>query len=122
MRMLALFLVATVGLVFLGCSTPANTQRLPVGSRCADASQCGTTPFTCSTNGYPGGYCDKDCATDGDCPADSVCAAAIRKCRRKCTLPTECRDTEGYTCRAFGATTTVCEVQTAAPPDLGATD
>jgi hypothetical protein len=121
MRTLALLVVVTVGLASFGCDTPANTQKLPVGSRCTQPSQCGSSPYGCSIKGYPGGYCDKDCATDGDCPADSVCAAALRKCRRKCVAASECRESEGYTCRAFGATTTVCELPTI-PPDLGGSD
>jgi hypothetical protein len=64
--------------------------------------------------GYPGGYCDKPCATDGDCPLDSVCAAT--RCRRKCVdsnnapEPTKCRQFEGYTCRVGLATAPFCDL------------
>ena len=91
-----------------GCDDGPNTQRLPIGQRCAEDSVCGTSPYACETTGYPGGYCDKTCATDADCPSDSVCY--VTKCRRKCTGATECRQAEGYTCRTTGATAPYCDV------------
>lgn len=99
----ALFAVLAVG-----CDSPPNTQNLPIGTRCTDDSMCGTSPYACAVTGYPGGYCDKSCATDGDCPLDAVCA--ITRCRRKCTSPSECRQAEGYTCRGSGATSPFCDV------------
>jgi hypothetical protein len=99
-----------------GCDDPPNTQRLPIGQRCTDDPSCGTSPYACQTMGYPGGYCDKACATDGDCPLDSVCATIVARCRRKCgdangaPDPTKCRQTEGYTCRATGAIAPFCDL------------
>jgi hypothetical protein len=92
---LALLVAALAG----GCSDPANTQYLPIGSRCSSATQCGTSPYDCAATGYPFGYCEKPCTTDGDCPLDSLCAPApVNECRRVCTDDSACRVTEGYRC------------------------
>ncbi len=120
-------------LVFLvaGCGSGSNTQKEPIGSRCNSNGNCGTSPFQCETaaNGYPGGYCDKPCTTDGDCPLDSLCLpkpAAV--CRRRCTDSAECRtdtaDGKGYACiTTEGATGSYCDVQTLTTPvDLGPVD
>jgi hypothetical protein len=91
-------LLVVLALVALGCNEAENTQNLPVGSRCSHDSTCGTSPYRCTVSGYPGGYCDKACATDGDCPADSWCYPLLG-CRRSCQAdPAACRTSEGYTC------------------------
>jgi hypothetical protein len=90
-----------------GCSDGPGTQYRPIGSDCSSSDQCGTRPFSCVTAGYPHGYCQKDCATDGDCPSDSVCVAP--QCRRKCHTSTDCRTAEGYVCRADGPSQ-VCDL------------
>jgi hypothetical protein len=90
-----LFLLAVVG-----CNDGPNTQYRPIGSDCSSGDQCGTSPYSCATAGYPNGYCQKDCATDGDCPSDSVCV--VPHCRRKCQSASACRTSEGYVCRADG--------------------
>lgn len=101
-------------LLCVGCSDGANTQYLPIGSVCSSSGQCGTSPFDCAMS-YPGGYCEKPCATDGDCPADSLCAippgfpASARACRRRCAATSECRAAEGYTCVPVSSTTAVCD-------------
>ena len=102
----------------LGCSESANTQHLPIGSRCASNDDCGTKPYSCNKT-YPGGYCQKDCDTNGECPQDSLCAKP--QCRRKCTDAQQCREREGYTCGAAGATGPVCDV-TGALVDGGTPD
>jgi hypothetical protein len=100
--------IAIAVLLSVACSDPPNTQRVPVGSRCGSNDDCGTSPFTCVFVGHPGGYCQKPCTTDGDCPADAACAAG--ECRRKCTATAQCRATEGYTCLSeSGATSMVCD-------------
>jgi hypothetical protein len=104
-----LFACIVVWATATGCDAPSNSAFLPVGSRCSNAAQCGTRPYTCNTL-LPGGYCERDCATDGDCPMDSVCSAL--RCRRRCQLVSECRVNEGYTCRNTGATAFVCEAAT----------
>jgi hypothetical protein len=101
---LTLFVLA---LALSACSDGPNTQYLPIGQRCGSDEDCGTSPFACQTN-HPGGYCYKNCSTDGDCPLDSVCASG--RCRRKCTSPNECRTLEGYTCLPTGATSPYCDV------------
>ncbi len=107
--------LALLALVVAGCSDPANTQYLPIGSRCSSSSQCGTTPFNCSISGFPNGYCDKPCTTDGDCPLDSLCGTALpRACRRVCMSTSDCRAAEGYTCQLLPTGKSVCDVATAA--------
>ena len=112
-----LFLVG-VALFSLACGSADNVQYLPVGTRCTSSGQCGTNPYFCNESGYPGGYCEKPCTADGDCPSDSVCAAVA--CRRKCATDVQCRQAEGYSCRnVVGATTTYCEVSGNVPTDGG---
>src|SRR5690348_7652739 len=84
--------------LLIGCSTPDNTQLVPIGTTCNSGSQCGTTPFTCAP--LPGGYCTRNCSVDGDCPTDSLCSATI--CKRKCASDAECRS--GYACRVVAST------------------
>ena len=106
-------------LVFLvaGCGSGSNQQKEPIGSRCKKNSDCGTSPFQCETTGYPGGYCDKICTTDGDCPLDSLCLPKPSSvCRRRCESSTECRtdvaDGIGYACiTSEGATGSFCDVK-----------
>jgi hypothetical protein len=93
----------------LGCSDGANTQYNPIGSRCSSNGDCGTKPYNCNTS-HPGGYCQKDCATDGDCPTDSLCIAL--ECRRKCSTSADCRSSEGYTCVST-AVSPVCDIASA---------
>jgi hypothetical protein len=115
----ALSLVA-VALAF-GCSDAPNTQYIPIGSRCSSADQCGTTPFDCAVTGYPGGYCERPCTVDGDCPLDSLCGNA-RLCRRRCASDADCRVNEGYACFALAPSAGVCEPRqpaTMGPVDLG---
>lgn len=101
-------------LLVAACSDAANTQYLPIGSRCSRDSQCGTAPFDCAT-GDPGGYCEHSCATDGDCPKDSACVtpagapATVRACRRVCTATDQCRAAEGYVCVPHSASVSVCD-------------
>ena len=114
MRTIALFFAATaVWAIFAGCDSAPNSAYLPIGSRCSSAGQCGTRPFTCNA-ALPGGYCERDCTTDGDCPMDAVCVT--QRCRRRCQVPNDCRVHEGYACRTLGATSPVC---VAAPADAG---
>jgi hypothetical protein len=111
----AFFLVAAA--LIIGCSDPADTQYLPIGSRCASAAQCGTMPFDCSfSDGNLGGYCTKPCTTDGDCPPDALCH--LHLCRRRCMNDSECRQSEGYFCAPLPAIPAACEPRPAAM-DLG---
>jgi len=105
-------LVLTLALAVAGCSDAANTQYLPIGSRCSSSTQCGTSPYDCAIAGYPFGYCEKSCATDGDCPADSLCAtlsAQVKECRRVCTTDDACRVADGYSCQSIAGGRGVCE-------------
>ena len=104
MKWLVIALVAAAG-----CSDPAGTQYLPIGSRCGGSSQCGTPPFDCAATGYPYGYCEKPCTTDGDCPADSLCSAAVHACRRTCATADACRTSDGYSCQLLISGKGVCE-------------
>ncbi len=91
----------------ISCSPGSNTQFEPIGSRCTSDGTCGTSPFVCAT-ALPGGYCEKRCGTDGDCPSDAVCFEST--CRRRCASDSECRESEGYQCRAEGATSSFCDI------------
>ena len=102
------WLVLTL-LVAGGCSDSANTQLLPIGSRCGTNGQCGTAPYDCAATGYPYGYCEKPCTTDGDCPADSLCSATVHACRRVCTMTSDCRHDDGYSCQPLVSGKSVCE-------------
>jgi hypothetical protein len=101
-------------LLAVGCTDAANTQYLPIGSRCSSNGQCGTAPFDCAT-AYPGGYCEHSCATDCDCPKVSFCVtpsgatATMRACRRRCSATPECRAAEGYLCVPLSGTVSVCD-------------
>jgi hypothetical protein len=102
-----------LSLLVLGCGDSANMQYLPIGSRCSRDSTCGTDPYRCRTDGYLGGYCDKPCATDGDCPADAWCVPPLG-CRRSCQQNMDsCRTAEGYVCQIVPGRS-YCDV--AAPP------
>jgi hypothetical protein len=101
----AIFALALVA----GCSDPANTQLLPIGSRCSSDTQCGTAPYDCAVAGYPFGYCEKPCTTNGDCPADSLCSPLVKACRRGCTTSATCRTAEGYSCQPLVSGQGVCE-------------
>jgi hypothetical protein len=89
-------------LLVAACDDGPNVQYLPIGSRCSSDSDCGTKPYNCvrPSAGYPGGYCQKDCSTPGDCPLDSLCVAG--ECRRDCDSLTKCRTAEGYVCTGGG--------------------
>lgn len=111
----------TLALLVGACSQADNQQFLPIGTRCTDSNQCGTKPYFCRESGYPGGYCEKPCTADGDCPSDSVCSTSV--CRRKCTSEAQCRSSEGYSCKSIaGVTTSVCELTVQPIPDGGASD
>lgn len=111
MKWAALTLALVVAPLVAGCGDSANTQYLPIGSRCSSNGQCGTSPFDCAIAGHPYGYCEKPCTTDGDCPADSLCSAlAVPKaCRRVCTSDTACRTDDGYSCQPVAGGRAVCE-------------
>lgn len=114
------FVVAALLLV-AACGSPDNQQYLPIGTRCTESGQCGTKPFFCRETGYPGGYCEKPCTGDGDCPSDAICVGSA--CRRKCSDVSLCRATEGYVCKSGTATTTYCDVaQGGSQPDMSPAD
>ncbi len=98
------------------CTDASGTQYLPIGERCNDNSDCGTSPFQCLGSGYPGGYCTEDCKTNGDCPKDSGCVATL--CKRKCTVDSNCRAlTEEYFCATTPlAEFSYCEARPPATP------
>src|SRR4051812_42268099 len=110
------FALAALLTACLGCSAGPNTQNNPIGSRCTSNDSCGTKPYNCLTMGHPGGYCQKDCSTDGDCPSDSVCVSF--ECRRKCSTAADCRASEGYAC-VITPVTSVCDVGASSDSDGG---
>ena len=96
-------------LVLTGCSAAPNTQFVPIGQRCSSSDDCGTPPYDCLITNHPGGYCERTCAIDGDCPPDSYCIGAAH-CRRKCTDDSTCREVEGYVCKPNGTNGRYCDV------------
>ena len=103
-----IFVPMLAAMVFAGCGDGDNKQYLPIGQRCDSSEVCGTRPYNCKTEGYPGGYCQKDCKVDGDCPADALCVGL--ECRRTCASIGECRSSEGYSCVDLGLKAMVCDV------------
>lgn len=92
--------LVVVLLAGVGCGSKADSQSEPIGSPCTNSQHCGTAPYECiltSATAYKGGYCTRPCATDGDCPADSLCLPA-GGCRRRCTDDANCRVDQGYAC------------------------
>lgn len=95
-----------------------------VGDACTGADDCGGIPATDITciedltiaGGYtitfPGGYCSAECTEDGDCGGDATCerfGTDISYCLDGCTETSDCRESEGYECRArMGDTDTFC--------------
>ncbi|HVM95074.1 MAG TPA: hypothetical protein VMT89_01740 [Candidatus Acidoferrales bacterium] len=79
--------------------TPAPSSGR-VGDPCLHDSDCADN--TCFTD-LPGGYCSRlQCAASG-CPDGSSCfdlTAGGSACYQTCTLPSQCRSSEGYTCDA----------------------
>jgi hypothetical protein len=110
--------LAWLALLLAACSTPPNSQRLPIGSRCNSDGDCGTAPFNCVI-ADPGGYCSRPCITNGDCPADALCIGSA--CRRTCVDASACRTNEGYVCRSEpGTNSPVCDTTAGTPLDGGA--
>jgi hypothetical protein len=102
MRLLVLLGLAT-GCFWSACGDAANTQYIPIGTRCGSNGDCGTSPYRCALPPmFPSGYCEKDCASGMDCPTDSVCING--ECRRSCVSDTDpdkgCRVNEGYVCKS----------------------
>ncbi len=92
-----------------GACCPAGNGG--VGEACGDVSQCtditsGTPECLTSVGGYfnfPGGYCTGNGCVPGDsCDSDTgVCVdlfGFMQYCLKPCTVPSECREAEGYTC------------------------
>jgi hypothetical protein len=85
---------------------PAATPKGAVGSACKAAAECAGEGATCLA--FPGGYCAiQGCAEAGaaDCPEGSACFYLEddqSTCLATCTKPSECRQSEGYTCDADG--------------------
>ena len=77
-----------------------------VGDACTFSSDCSGVPVRpmCLTSisgiPMPGGYCSSDCHTDPDCGpgADCIDISIARFCLKSCTLVSDCRESEGYTC------------------------
>jgi serine protease len=74
-----------------------------VGDPCDVHGRCAT--LACALDGFPGGYCTKDCTDDGTCPTGSFCAGDTdaAACFAICGPTKPCRSAEGYTCEDIGA-------------------
>jgi hypothetical protein len=90
----------------IGCHRAPPMERAAIGAVCANDKTCGSSPtFHCATD-HPGGYCEAECSSDRDCPAEAVCVggAPLSKgaCHQRCNEPAArpCRTSEGYQCIA----------------------
>jgi hypothetical protein len=112
--------ILLAALALPACDTSSNTILLPIGSRCTSSGDCGSSPFRCATT-FPGGYCEKPCITNGDCPSNAACI--VGACRLSCSDPAiRCRAAEGYRCLVESGTP-VCDFPGAvAVVDAGTTD
>ena len=70
-----------------------------VGNSCIDDRDCRES---CETGGdFPGGFCTVGCASDRDCPSDTICADVRGGvCMYPCDVSDDCRFLgRGYACR-----------------------
>jgi len=99
-RRAALVVAAVLGTTALGAC------RTGVGDSCVADIEC-DRPQVCDT-ASPGGYCTiYDCDLDTSCPQGSVCVVfelggdrAVAACMDKCEHDGQCRERDGYVCRA----------------------
>lgn len=85
---------------------PTGTGDAPLGAGCRSTADC-AAGLLCEA-GLPGGYCMADCSADPDsCPAGSACFCygddpdcGVARCFATCDAPSDCRESEGYTCDA----------------------
>jgi hypothetical protein len=101
------------------CSAGADSQFLPIGSRCSRDDQCGTSPYDCAIADHPYGYCEKPCMLDSECPADSLCSTTVGECRRVCAADADCRVNDGYSCQPLESKG-VCDLVPSSSMDVGA--
>lgn len=109
------------GLLPLGIDAclPANTSATD-GDACAVVGDCNVDSL-CAGNPFetPGGYCltlgctvgdDSTCAPGGDgvCVDFDGAGEGPPACIDTCTQPSDCRESEGYTCQAVGPGLMVC--------------
>lgn len=81
-----------------------------IGDACIASNECGPTQV-CDTTA-PGGYCTRlNCFEDG-CPSEGVCIDfqenGISACMRRCDDNRDCRNRDGYVCRADLGPTSFC--------------
>ena len=85
--------------------TTAMTDTCPSGLTCVP-EMITFTNGTTANSGYAGGYCTTNiCSDDSDCSLNSLCGpinmAANGACTAPCTVDTDCRTAEGYSCVDF---------------------
>lgn len=77
----------------LGCgNNDANAQM--IGGECAGTSECENAELTCLTE-FRGGYCGSEgCASDADCPQDSICVTHVGNnyCFLTCVDKVDCNE------------------------------
>ncbi len=85
-----------------GVCIPNYTHTKSIGQPCTQQTECVTDVCFLdkkedgTPSGWIGGFCSKECLTDQECDANSICRnfGQIRYCLTKC--PAGCRD--GYVC------------------------
>jgi hypothetical protein len=91
----------------------AGTGTAAIGDACVNYWDCaGADVAACI--GFTGGYCSQVCGTSlPACPAGTTCIMNIfgttSLCLKNCTVATQCRQAEAYTCKMpQGATSLEC--------------
>jgi hypothetical protein len=79
-----------------------------VGDPCTSDTDCSGVPRSpvCLTGimgslTFPGGYCSGDCTGSADCGPGANCVtvvSSISYCLKRCTVDSDCRESEGYAC------------------------
>lgn len=82
---------------------PGATGTGAVGASCGSAADCaGGVDGLCVTDaqGFTGGYCSIQCASDAECGTGSHCAE-FGLCVNTCVADTDCRGNDGYFCQNY---------------------
>lgn len=79
------------------CTSGSDCMGIPSDTRFCMDYMWGFIPF-------PGGYCSAWCGSSSDCGTGAGCV--VGQCFKRCTDDSECRTSEGYTCRVIPYVTT----------------
>jgi hypothetical protein len=91
---------------FAACSSDPVDATL--GARCTGAADCTDRCLPAGAD-FPGGMCSRDCATDSECPSESVCVStATGVCLYSCRDDGDCTflgsvNGQKWTCQTVSA-------------------